>query len=461
MSKKILVIDDDQISLKNAKHILETEYEVYCATSGEEGLDFLKNNKVSLVLLDLMMPNMSGMDVLKTIREDSSMATTRVAILTGSEDKSSSTDAVRQGVLDIIKKPFSAEDLLQRVGKAISSSKKEKILVVDDERINQMLTKKMLGERYDVECISSGAEAISFLEHNTPHLVLLDLHMPNMSGLEVMAEMQTRENMRNIPVIFITADNEQKTELEIFKAGAMDYIQKPFIPEIVMRRISRVLELYRLQNSLQDEVEVKTAELLESNRKVKSLSRQVMVALAETIDAKDKYTNGHSARVAEYSREIGRRMGKTTEEIDSIFYIGLLHDIGKIGVPNEIISKPARLTDKEYDIIKTHPGIGARILDSISEMPDLAIGAHWHHERFDGKGYPDGLAGYDIPEIARIIGVADAYDAMTSNRAYRSYLPQQVVREEIVKCAGTQFDPAIADVMIRMIDEDTEYTMHE
>ena len=194
---------------------------------------------------------------------------------------------------------------------------------------------------------------------------------------------------------------------------------------------------------------------------IKELSEEVMEALAHTIDAKDKYTNGHSVRVAKYSRMIAQRLGLSEWAQDDIYYMGLLHDIGKIGIPNAIINKPTRLTDEEYDIIKKHPVLGFEILSEIRSRPDLSIGARWHHERYDGKGYPDGLAGDDIPFMARIIAVADSYDTMTSNRSYRKFLPQDVVREEIERNMGTQFDPKPAKIMLQIIDEDTNYELHE
>ncbi|MBO4514766.1 MAG: HD domain-containing protein [Lachnospiraceae bacterium] len=141
--------------------------------------------------------------------------------------------------------------------------------------------------------------------------------------------------------------------------------------------------------------------------------------------------------------------------------MALLHDIGKIGVPNSIINSPTRLTEEEYAVIKTHPGVGFDILAEIKSRPDLTIGARWHHERYDGKGYPDGKAGRDIPFYARIIAVADTYDAMTSNRSYRKYMAQDVVRAEIEKNSGTQFDPEVASAMLKLIDEDKDYLMHE
>lgn len=195
--------------------------------------------------------------------------------------------------------------------------------------------------------------------------------------------------------------------------------------------------------------------------RVGRMSLQMVHALANTIDAKDSYTNGHSTRVAQYSVMLAKKMGYSRETLERVQYAALLHDIGKIGIPVEIINKPARLTDEEFEIIKTHPVIGSNILNEITELPDISIGAKYHHERYDGKGYPDHLKEMDIPEIARIIGVADAYDAMSSKRSYRDVLPQEVVRKEIEKGRGSQFDPNIADVMLQLMDEDVDYEMHE
>ena len=206
---------------------------------------------------------------------------------------------------------------------------------------------------------------------------------------------------------------------------------------------------------------IKIEHLEEKQRLSESLFEQTATALANAIDAKDEYTRGHSVRVAEYSKKIAERMGKSEEECRKIYYTALLHDVGKIGVADSIITKNGRLTDEEYEAIKQHPVIGNQILSSIRDYPYLSIGAHYHHERYDGKGYPDHLKGEEIPEVARIISVADAYDAMTSHRSYRAAIPQQIVREEILKNSGTQFDPEIAKIMQHLIDIDDEYKMKE
>ncbi|MBR4473495.1 MAG: HD domain-containing protein [Oscillospiraceae bacterium] len=206
-------------------------------------------------------------------------------------------------------------------------------------------------------------------------------------------------------------------------------------------------------------------EKLEQLTKQKDLSvrlfEQSALSLVTAIDAKDEYSRGHSMRVAEYSRKIAEAMGKSEEECRKIYYAGLLHDVGKIGISDAIITKKGKLTPEEYEEVRRHPVLGNQILSSIRDYPYISIGAHYHHERYDGKGYPDGLKGEDIPEIARIISVADAYDAMSSNRSYRRAIPQQIIREEIVAGAGTQFDPEIAMIMRHLIDLDGEYRMKE
>ena len=210
----------------------------------------------------------------------------------------------------------------------------------------------------------------------------------------------------------------------------------------------------------------KTRERLENEVTKKNEENQQMLihivkTLAGTIDAKDNYTNGHSSRVADYSAEIARRCGYSEAEQNDIYMMALLHDIGKIGIPDAVINKKGKLSDEEYETIRSHPLMGAKILTNIEEKTELSIGARWHHERYDGKGYPDGLKGDEIPEQARIIAVADAYDAMTSFRSYRRPMTQEQVRKEFEKGSGTQFDPRFAGIIIGMISEDKDYVMRE
>ncbi len=330
------------------------------------------------------------------------------------------------------------------------------IVVVDDDLANRRVAGHVLGkEGYKVTALASGRELLEYVETNIPDLILLDIKMPEMDGFEVMEKLHRMErDVAMIPVIFLTADESAEAESKGLSLGAMDFIKKPFVPDVMLLRVRHILELISLQRRLSDEVDKKTEEN-------KSLMLNVVHSLADAIDAKDTYTNGHSDRVAKYSREIAKRSGYSIQEQGDIYLMGLLHDVGKIGIPDAVINKPAKLTDEEYELIKHHPVMGARILQNIKEMPKLATGARWHHERYDGSGYPDGLTGEDIPEEARIIAVADAYDAMTSHRSYRKPLSQEYVRAEIERGINSQFDPKFAGIMLDMIDEDVDYNMRE
>ncbi len=228
-----------------------------------------------------------------------------------------------------------------------------------------------------------------------------------------------------------------------------------------IQKAEDAIKMEVFQKELKSKVDEQTVELREQQKKIEEAYLQTVMALSEAVDAKDRYTSGHSKRVAEYSKMIAKRMGKSDSEQENIYRAGLLHDVGKIRIPVDIINKPSKLTDEEYDLIKLHSVTGYHILKNISEHKEMAIAAKYHHERYDGKGYPNGLAGEDIPEVSRILAVADSYDAMTSNRSYRKGLPQDVVKGEIEKGKGTQFDAHIADIMLQMIDEDIEYRLRQ
>lgn len=335
----------------------------------------------------------------------------------------------------------------------------EWIAVVDDDATNLKAAGVILSKAHmRVTALISGELLLNFISQgNRPDLILLDVMMTGMNGFDTiqsLREAEKRLGIPEIPVIFLTASDDSDTEARGLSLGAMDFIKKPFVPQVLVMRVKNTIELVRLQRDLAREVAIKTKENEE-------LAIQVVLAIAGAIDAKDTYTNGHSDRVAAYSREIARRCGCDEKRQADIYMMGLLHDVGKIGVPDAVINKPARLNDDEFELIKKHPVIGSGILKNIKAMPTLSTGARWHHERFGGGGYPDGLTGSDIPWEARVIAVADAYDAMSSRRSYRDVMPQDRVRSEIVNGRGTQFDPELADVMLSMIDEDTEYSMRE
>lgn len=331
------------------------------------------------------------------------------------------------------------------------------VIVVDDDVTNLKMAGHILSKSgFRVSAVKSGQAMLDYIAANgAPDLILLDINMPGMDGFEALKRLREQEaGKHETPVIFLTADENEASETKGLSLGAMDFVKKPFIPEVLALRVRHIIDLNHLQENLSLEVEKKTQENA-------NLFLHIVEALADAIDAKDTYTNGHSRRVATYAREIAHRFGYSPKREKDIYMMGLLHDIGKIGIPDAIINKPAKLTDEEYGTIKMHSVMGAKILKNIAEMPLLVTGARWHHERYDGHGYPDGLAKEDIPEEARIIAVADAYDAMSSRRSYRGIMPQETVRQEILKGRGGQFDPTFADIMLKMMDEDPDYAMRE
>lgn len=335
------------------------------------------------------------------------------------------------------------------------------MLVVENSAEDRKRLRDILAFRVDFREVTAGSEALAHLGKKQPDLVLLSARLPDMDGFEILRRIREDERLKTIPVIMMTNDQSQKAEAAITMAGAFDIIRKPLVPIIVVKKVEQVLELEYLHRHLRREVMRQTRLAEERLASSQRLFEETVMALAKTIDAKDAYTRGHSQRVGRYARHIAYKLGWTEEEQQRIYFMGLLHDIGKIGVAESIINKPDKLTDEEYQAIKEHTVIGSAILDIVAEFPELSIGARSHHERFDGKGYPDGKAGREIPVYARIIAVADAYDAMTSRRSYRDVLPQNVVRAQIASGRGSQFDPEFADVMLQIIDEDEEYMLHE
>lgn len=325
------------------------------------------------------------------------------------------------------------------------------VLIVDDDIFNLKVASDILKADYHVRTAQSGEKALECLETETPKLILLDLYMPGMDGREVMRRIGDNEKWKKIPVICLTADTKPETEQECLVLGAADFITKPFVPMVMKSRVSRIIELAELQNDLETRLEEKT-------KLVEKVSLNSIMVIANTLDAKDAYTSGHSVRVAKCSAAIARKLNWEESEIRNLHNIALLHDIGKIGVPDAILNKPSRLSDAEFEIIKKHPVIGNDILKDIRMIKDVAEGALYHHERYDGKGYPFGMAGDEIPLCARIIGIADAFDAMTSNRIYRRKLALPKVKEEFEKGRGKQFDPQLTDLFLEMLEEHSNVT---
>ncbi len=475
----LLVVDDTEMNLTVIQNLLKkTQIKIDTALSGKEALNAAKNKHYDIVFIDHMMPDMDGVETLHAMRElpdngEAKGQDTVYIALTANAVSGAREMYLEAGFADYISKPVNGKRLEKMIRNYLPSEKvlaavddevkkvaglhndrNRKVLVVDDDEVICETVSTILGKHFSVIAVTDGREAHEKAKKEQPALILLDINLIGMTGFEVLSELKEDRETAEIPVMFITADEDREKEVMGIKNGALDFVRKPFVPEVLVQRSKRIVELDRFQKNLKGEVEKQTG-------RAERLTKEMMIALSHTVDAKDHYTNGHSARVAAYAAEIARRLGRSAEEQNKIYEIGLLHDIGKIGISEEIINKTEKLTDEEFNMIKQHTVIGYEILKGISDLPELSRGARSHHERYDGKGYPDHLAGDAIPEEARIICVADCYDAMTSTRTYSKPKAQDVVRAEIVKCSGSHFDPQIAQIMLEMIDDDTDFIMNE
>lgn len=338
----------------------------------------------------------------------------------------------------------------------VRTNKTKKVIVVDDDVLNLQIAGKILSSGgIHVTALKSADALFDYLskENDMPDLILLDVKMPGMGGFDAIKKLHSLETAASrIPVIFLTADESEGAEREGLSLGAMDFIRKPFVPEVLLLRVNHMIELVTLQHQLNYEVEQKTHEN-------KDLLMQVVSALSTAVDTKDVYTKGHSNRVAEYARMIAKRSGYPEEKQDEIYMIALLHDVGKLGIPEGILNKPGTLTEEEFESVKHHSEMGSAILKNIDNDSKFEKAARQHHERYDGTGYPAGVKADDILEEARIIAVADAYDAMSSDRSYRPHLTQEMIKEELRNGKGTQFDPKFAEVMLAIIEEDKDYRL--
>ncbi len=322
----------------------------------------------------------------------------------------------------------------------------KKVLVVDDNSVSLSLVKSMLSDLYTVSAVLSGEQALRFLKKKECDLILLDINMPEMSGFEMIRAIKDNEVTKDIPIIFLTADNDPETEKRCFEMGAFDFIVKPIQKATLRSRVGRTLDLLELQKNLE-------GQLIEKTKQIARISLKSMMMIANTVDKKDPLAAQHSNNVAWFAVEIAKRMGWEGDELYNLQNLALIHDIGNIGVPDTIIRKNGPLTDSEYDALKKHTSYGKNILQDMTVIKKAAEVAETHHERYDGSGYPHGLAGDQIPIESRIIAVADAFDSMTSDRAFRKKLGTEEILRQFEEGRGTQFDPAMADIAISLVRE--------
>jgi putative nucleotidyltransferase with HDIG domain len=339
-----------------------------------------------------------------------------------------------------------------------------RVLVVDDNQaVREVLSEGLDAFGYDVTTSPSAIEARKLVEAGAEFdLVLCDIDMPGMSGTEFLAWIKQREP--DLAVMMVTGIDDASTAVRAMLSGASDYVCKPFSLPEVKARTEQALEKRRLvlenrayQDHLEQLVEARTREVLEAMSRIRGLNENLRTAYDHTLSAlmialdyRDNETQGHSIRVVEYTERLAREMGIVDPELTDIRRGAMLHDVGKIGVPDAILRKPGPLDNEEWQIMRMHPDLGHRMLRDIRFLEKPALIVLTHQEKWDGSGYPGGFAAEEIPIGSRIFAVADTLDAMTSDRPYRAALSYQSAREELIRCSGEQFDPQVVEAFLRV-----------
>lgn len=328
------------------------------------------------------------------------------------------------------------------------------VLAVDDNPTNLRVIEAMLGQLPGVESIAleDPALALDWCEENRPDLILLDYMMPGIDGLEFMRRLKNRGEL---PVIMITADTEKAVRYQALELGARDFLNKPLERAEFVARVRNQLALIDAQKKLSDRAAWLAEEVAKATAQIVARERETVLRLSRAAEYRDPETGAHLLRMANYTRLIAQRLGLPRAQVELLFEAAPMHDIGKVGIPDAILLKPGRLDEAEFENMKRHAEIGHRILaDSTADLLQAAADVAWcHHEKWDGSGYPRGLAGEAIPIAGRIVAVADVFDALTSERPYKRAWPLERARQFLLDQRGRHFDPACVDAFLAVWDE--------
>ncbi len=344
------------------------------------------------------------------------------------------------------------------------------VLVVDDTPDNLTLMSELLRDSYKIKVANSGRGALRVAFSETPpDLILLDIMMPDLSGYDVIRELKSHPTARDIPVIFLTAMTSAENEQKGLELGAIDYITKPISAPIVLARVANHLRLKEVQDFLRSQTDFLIGEVSKRTKELSAIQDVTILVLASLAETRDSDTGNHIRRTQFYVKALAEKLQHhprfgfflRDNVIDVLFKSAPLHDIGKVGIPDHILLKPGRFTPEEFEIMKTHPRLGLEAIQSAEDRLGMKVDflkhakeiTYCHHEKWDGSGYPNGLQGDDIPIAARLMAVADVYDALISRRVYKVGMPHEQAALIIRKGKGTDFDPDIVDAFLELQDE--------
>jgi response regulator RpfG family c-di-GMP phosphodiesterase len=476
----ILVVDDEESLRDICREVLERAgYRVLPAESGRQALAILTDQDVDLVLTDLRMPEMGGLELLQSAKERN--IDVEFLVMTGFGTIETAIETMKRGAVDYLPKPFNIKHLLIKVEKCLRdrearTERRELTTLVRmlnlSNALNLQLDLGSLVREFLVQVEENFApdSVLLFLpeifaDRQVPYAVrggLIRTRRRLLPWIEMLCKEVVRKGTSKIvdkyvlgddPSLVVSSNEERKYSVVI----------APLV--LPFRTIGAIALIRETEEDLYQVSELQLLSVFASHvassiqnahmyGKMRDLNMDVIRSYSRAVEAKDIYTRGHSELVARYARKLGRRLGLNGQELDNLYMAGILHDIGKIGIPDNILNKPSLLTGEEYEVMKTHPAVGHAILSKIGTLKPILPIVYHHHERFDGKGYPMGLSGEAIPRDARIVAVVDSYEAMTSDRAYREALPLQTVREIFQQGAGKQWDGEMVASWLELLVEE-------
>jgi len=455
-TRRILIVDDSAVFRMSMKKILGSmNAEIILAEDGQEGLDLALQEEFDIVVSDIDMPKINGIELCRTLKKTATTQGTPVVMVSTFDSDGDVDKGFQAGASAYISKYEIESRLLKTVESVLSKSKfkgDRLVMVVDDSKVVLRIVEKGLAEAgFRVITAENGKKALNLLDTIQPDLILSDIEMPDINGFDFCGAVHTNPDLSSIPIIAMSSKTDRGYMKRMMQNGASAYLCKPF-------NIDELVILVEKMMSDQFHMLLMERERLDSERNSMIAS---ITSLITALEARDNYTKGHSEAVGQIVSGMLRIAGAGPKEIETVTIGGRLHDIGKIGVRDDILLKPGRLTPEEFAHIKKHPVIGANIIKSIPSFSDVIPIVYSHPERVDGKGYPQGLKGDNIHIWARMTAVADTYHSLTSDRPYRKGMVQGKALQIIEDVSGTQFCPNCVDLFLNWITQNETWSMED
>jgi putative two-component system response regulator len=445
--KPCILIVDDSGMIRNAlkRELVKLGFEVKAANDGHQALQIAAQQPFDLIITDIEMPRMDGFELCEQLKHNAQTQTIPVVMLSSHDSDEAIERGFKVGAAAFITKANARQELGTRIEDVLNRAlflRDRLVLVVDDSKLVLSIARKGLAQAgFKVATAENGARALEFLKKNKPDLILCDLHMPEVDGAQLCAALRSNSAWSGIPFVLMSTAGERGVIRRMLERGACGYIEKPFnVEQLVIMTEKLLSDHFQLL--------LKEKERLDTERNLMIAS---ITSLVQALEARDVYTRGHSEMVADLSVAMATEMGFDDDELQTMRMAARLHDLGKIGVRDDVLLKPGRLTDAEFSLIQRHPVIGAEILGPIPSLESIIPGVLYHHERMGGQGYPEGLKGSSIPLMARIIAVADTYDSITSERPYQAKTGKQQALQIIDSLSGDQLCPDCVRVFLRCI----------